>query len=254
MYRMAGGYEDMAIIGLSAHGNDYGQAKGDTRCNEDTTVRTKFCAGVSGQASQAGQAAIFVMRDRLICEEQPGCVLSATPPPLAFGALEGLNILARLEAPVVLLMEQARVSHSEAVQQALELRHLRLAEQIVAQGGRCDGVYACPHWPGEACDCHPPSPTLLTAAAQALHLDLAHSALICDTWNQAYAALSVGCQPILVMTACGRAEMALPTWAELRARTWYAADLVGAALCIEATLSGQRLWQSLQPSQLAQAG
>jgi D-glycero-D-manno-heptose 1,7-bisphosphate phosphatase len=206
---------------------------------------------VSGQTARP---AIFVMRDRLICEEQPGCVLSATAPTLAFGALEGLRILARLGAPIVLLMEQARVSHSLAVQQALELRHMRLVENITAQGGRCDGVFACPHWPGEACDCRAPQSTLLTTAAQALHLDISRSALICDTWNQAYAALSVRCQPILAMTECGRAEMTLPTWAELRAHTWYAADLIGAALCVEATLSGQQLWQSLQPALLAQAG
>jgi len=173
---------------------------------------------------------------------------------MILGALDGLRILARLGTPVVLLMEKARVSHSVAVEQALELRHARLAEHIATEGGRCDGVFACPHWPGEACDCQPPHATLLTSAARALHIDLNHSALICDTWNQAYAALSVGCQPILAMTACGRAEMALPTWAELRTRTWYAADLVGAALCVEASLSGQHLWQSLQPVPLAHAG
>ncbi len=244
----------MTIIGLDRQGSDYGQAYGVAARAGDGATSASSQPGSSGLAGQAMRPAIFVMRDRLICEEQPGCALSASAPAFAFGALEGLGILGRLGTPITLLMEQARVSHSLAVQQALELRHARLAEEIAAHGGRCDGVFACPHWPGEACDCRAPRATLLLAAAQALALDLGHSALICDTWNQAYAALSVGCQPILVMTACGRAEMALPTWAELRARTWYAADLVGAALCIEATLRGQQLWQSLQPAPLAQAG
>ncbi len=201
----------------------------------------------------APRGAIFVMRDRLVCEEQPGCVLATTAPTLTFGALEGLRILARLETPIVLLMDQARVSHADAVQQTLELRHARLVEELATQDARVDGVFCCPHWPGEACDCHMPQSALLRAAAATLNLDLSRSALICDTWDQAYAALTVQCQPILTMTACGRAELALPMWAELRARAWYAADLVGAALCVEATISGQRLWQSLQPAPLAHA-
>jgi len=240
----------MAIIGTNIQGQDYDYGRKVEILQSDGDG----AAQAPWQPGRPLRPAIFVMRDRLICEEQPGCILAVTPPALAFGALEGLRILARLGTPIVLLMEQARVSHSLAVQQALELRHARLVEQITEQGGRCDGVFACPHWPGEACDCRAPQPTLLTTAAQALHLDLSRSALICDTWNQAYAALSVRCQPILAMTSCGRAEMALPTWAELHAQTWYTADLVGAALCVEATLSGQRLWQSLQPAQLAHAG
>ncbi|GEM_PF-5286222 len=202
-----------------------------------------------GETQRPTRPAIFVMRDRLICEEQSEAALTGESPHLATGAVEALRILARLDMPVVLLIDQACISRSATAREALAERSLWLMEEIRTHGGRCDALFVCPHAQHEACACHMPQTGLFKHAAQTLDLDLTRSALICDTWEQACAAVSVRCQPLLTLTERGRAEVMYPMWAGVRERVWYAADAVGAAQSIEATVQGQRLWRELHSAQ-----
>jgi hypothetical protein len=64
---------------------------------------------------------------------------------------------------------------------------------------------------------------------------LASSVLICESWASAHAALASGCQPVLVMTGRGREQLAQPEPDAVRTASWFAADLVAAALAIEAS-------------------
>jgi histidinol phosphatase-like enzyme len=74
----------------------------------------------------------------------------------------------------------------------------------------------------------------LRLAARRRGIDLGSSMLICDTWADVEAGLAAGCQPLLVMTGSGRAEINRPQTAGVRIQTWYAADLMMAALSVGA--------------------
>ncbi len=61
-----------------------------------------------------------------------------------------------------------------------------------------DDVLVCPHDAGSFCPCRKPSAGLLTEAAFKWHLDLDHSFVVSDKWQDAEAARQVGCMSLLV--------------------------------------------------------
>jgi D-glycero-D-manno-heptose 1,7-bisphosphate phosphatase len=61
-----------------------------------------------------------------------------------------------------------------------------------------DDILLCPHDESDHCPCRKPAPGMFTEAAFKWHLDLEHSFVISDKWQDARAARAVGCTSMLL--------------------------------------------------------
>jgi histidinol-phosphate phosphatase family protein len=145
-------------------------------------------------------AAVFLDRDGVVSVEGGEYVTHPDALRLLPGALEAIAHLTEAGWPVFLFTNQAGVGRGFLTLETLDAIHARLRAEIEATGGALRGIYACPHAPGEGCDCRKPRPGLLHCAAVEHALDLTHCYVIGDTPRDIAAGNAVGCQTILVLT------------------------------------------------------
>jgi D-glycero-D-manno-heptose 1,7-bisphosphate phosphatase len=63
-----------------------------------------------------------------------------------------------------------------------------------------DDLFVCPHDETDRCPCRKPKPGLLVEAGFKWHLDLDHSFVISDKWQDAEAARTAGCTSLLLQS------------------------------------------------------
>jgi len=63
-----------------------------------------------------------------------------------------------------------------------------------------DDIMVCPHDEGDDCPCRKPKPGLLIEAGFKWHLNLDHSFVISDKWQDAEAARTAGCTSLLLQS------------------------------------------------------
>jgi D-glycero-D-manno-heptose 1,7-bisphosphate phosphatase len=78
-----------------------------------------------------------------------------------------------------------------------------MKREVETTGGKIDGVFFCPHGPGDACDCRKPKPGLFKQIAKRYQVDLRGIPMIGDSERDLQAARAVGGRPILVKTGNG---------------------------------------------------
>lgn len=183
---------------------------------------------------------IFVMRNGVICQRDDVAPKRGAHVELVPGALEGLRLLARLGAPMIVLSchgEQTFAAGATQPSSAPRDSHRQLRNTLRTHGARVDGIRSYPIMPQDGTQCERKALVrLLQRAARLYTIDLTSSVLIGDSWTDVQAATDVGCQPVLVMTGRGREQITVPQLASIRSRTWYVADLAGAALSVDAYL------------------
>ena len=81
--------------------------------------------------------------------------------------------------------------------------HGRMRREVEAAGGKIDGIFFCPHGPGDHCDCRKPKTGLFKQIAERYKVDLRGVPMIGDSERDLQAARAVGGRPILVMTGRG---------------------------------------------------
>lgn len=199
-------------------------------------------------------AAVFHKRARNVTPNQTVSDASVsntqstvTPAPEAYipGTREGLRLLARQPLPVVVLVDTdtspaplanvARQRTDTALPQRAPQRE-RIYEVVH------DSVYYYASARGDSRDVSSNEQRhildqLLRRLADHHGVNLEASVLISDNWADLETGAARGCLPILLMTGQGREQISAPETREMRARTWYAADLVMAALSIEAQVT-----------------
>ena len=78
--------------------------------------------------------------------------------------------------------------------------------KLLKKAAEIDGVYYCPHAPGENCNCRKPRPGMLLKAAEELDLDLARSVMFGDKPGDATAGKLAGCAERIILGTDGRIE------------------------------------------------
>ena len=151
---------------------------------------------------------VFLDRDGVINENRGDYVKCWEEFVFLPGVFAPLRRLAESEFAVVVITNQSAVGRGLISHLKLEAIHERMTQDIEQHGGRVDAVLCCPHLPEDKCDCRKPRPGLLLQAATRLDLDLSRSFLVGDAHSDAEAALKAGCQPVLVLTGLGRAQLA----------------------------------------------
>ena len=149
---------------------------------------------------------IFLDRDGVLIENRPEYVREWSHVHIF---PEALQALAQLHGyKVVIVTNQSAVGRGLI---SLEVAHEinnQLIRLIKENKGQIDGVYMCPHAPGEQCNCRKPNPGLLLQAAEELSLDLHQSWMIGDAWSDLLAGKAAGVRGVaLLKTGRGNQQL-----------------------------------------------
>jgi D-glycero-D-manno-heptose 1,7-bisphosphate phosphatase len=113
------------------------------------------------------------------------------------GAANGLTILRERGLLLVVVSNQSGLARGLVTPAEAEAVHRRFLECLAESGITLDGVYYCPHGPGEGCPCRKPTPGLLLQAAEELKIDLKRSFMTGDKRSDVEAGIRAGCTSIL---------------------------------------------------------
>jgi len=141
------------------------------------------------------------------------------------GSLEAIARLTQSGYKVVVATNQSGVGRGLFDMEMLNQIHAKMHKAVVAQGGRIDAIFYCPHTADSKCDCRKPKPGMFKRISETLNIDLTGVPAIGDSLRDLQACTALGCQPVLVMSGKGektKAEGNLPEG------TLEFADLAGA--------------------------
>ena len=109
------------------------------------------------------------------------------------GVATALSELRRAGFLLFATTNQPGVTAGTPSRRELELMHTFLSRKL-----GLDGVLVCPHPLDDSCTCRKPLPGLLKEAAHQYKLDLEHSFVVSDRWEDAEMADAVGATSVLV--------------------------------------------------------
>ncbi len=114
------------------------------------------------------------------------------------GALEAVARLNHAGWHAVVATNQAGIGRGLIDMASVNAIHAHMNQLLLAQGGRLDAVFFCPHTPEEGCNCRKPLPGMMRDIAQRYGVDLRFVPMVCDTLRDLMAAQAAGCEPHLV--------------------------------------------------------
>jgi D-glycero-D-manno-heptose 1,7-bisphosphate phosphatase len=109
---------------------------------------------------------------------------------------EAVGLLAKLKELGFLIIattNQPGLTRGYQSRRELERMHDFLRQQLPL-----DDIVVCPHDETDRCPCRKPKPGLLVEASFKYHLDLDHSYVISDKWQDADAGRTAGCTTLLI--------------------------------------------------------
>ena len=119
------------------------------------------------------------------------------------GSLEAIARFTQAGWRVVVATNQSGLGRGLFDERTLHAIHQEMSRQIEKAGGRLDGIYVCPHSPGENCPCRKPKPGLLHRIAADWELDLEGVPVVGDSMRDLEAAWACGARAMLVATGNG---------------------------------------------------
>jgi D-glycero-D-manno-heptose 1,7-bisphosphate phosphatase len=122
-------------------------------------------------------------------------------------SVEAIRVIRDEGYLAIVTTNQSGVARGLIAREALEAVHGELRRILEEAGAPLDGIYDCPHGPGDGCDCRKPKPGLLRRAESELGVDLARSWVVGDSLSDLQVAWSVGARGALVRTGYGEGAL-----------------------------------------------
>ena len=142
--------------------------------------------------------AVFIERDGILNEVRVGPTNQIAPLTLEEFKIKKTAdpALRRLKkAGFVLIVTTNQPGLSRGYQSRRDLDRMH---EVLRRCFPIDDLMVCPHDEADHCPCRKPRPGLLIEAAFKWHLNLDHSFVISDKWQDAEAARTAGCTSLLV--------------------------------------------------------
>ena len=158
--------------------------------------------------SRVKKPAVFLDRDGTLIHDRPGHYL-ADPAKLRFyvHAFEALRLLSRLGYRLIVVTNQSGIARGYLTLRTAAAINRRLQKALARKGVGLDGIYFCPHGPGEGCGCRKPAPGLIKEAAGRHNIDLARSYVIGDKLGDMRLAAALKLRGVFVKTGHGRSQL-----------------------------------------------
>jgi D-glycero-D-manno-heptose 1,7-bisphosphate phosphatase len=149
------------------------------------------------------QPAIFLDRDGVIIENRANYIRAWDDVEFFPQAVIALRHFQSEAYKLVIVTNQSAVGRGIITLDEAQEINRDLLKELDRMGVQIDGIFMCPHAPGDNCRCRKPQPGLLQEAAKALNLDLSSSVMIGDAWSDLLAGQAAGI-PNLIMVRTGR--------------------------------------------------
>jgi D-glycero-D-manno-heptose 1,7-bisphosphate phosphatase len=124
------------------------------------------------------------------------------------GAAEGLRRLAARGLGLALVTNQSGIGRGLFDAQRLAEIHQRLVVKLRAEGVALDGIFVCPHHPGQQCACRKPQTGLALRAAAELGFEPARAFVVGDMASDIGLGQALGATTLLVRTGYGAETLA----------------------------------------------
>jgi len=142
--------------------------------------------------------AVFIERDAILNEVRSGPKQQIAPL-----TLEEFKLVPSAEAPLkklkaagfILIVTTNQPGLSRGYQSRRDLDRMH---DLLRRSFPVDDIMVCPHDESDHCPCRKPRPGLLIEAAFKWHLNLDHSFVISNKWQDAEAARTAGCTSLLL--------------------------------------------------------
>ena len=157
---------------------------------------------------------VILDRDGVINEDSDAYIKSPDEWIPIRGSLEAIARLNQAGIRVAVATNQSGIGRGMFSLDTLNAMHAKLQSSLARVGGHVDGVFFCPHAPGDSCECRKPRPGLLHAIAERFSQPLTGIPFIGDSFGDVVAARAVDAEPILVRT--GKGERTLQKHPDLR--------------------------------------
>jgi D-glycero-D-manno-heptose 1,7-bisphosphate phosphatase len=126
------------------------------------------------------------------------------------GAPEAIKKLKDAGFLVIVVSNQSGIGRGYFDEDAVELLHRHIQDELTCLGTSIDAFYFCPHHPEEGlgeykvvCECRKGQPGMLLQAAREYDIDLQQSFMVGDKLADIEAGERAGCQSLLVLTGYG---------------------------------------------------
>jgi D-glycero-D-manno-heptose 1,7-bisphosphate phosphatase len=119
------------------------------------------------------------------------------------GSLEAIARLTQAGYHVVVATNQSGVGRGLFEMSTLNAIHDKMHRAVSQAGGRIDAVFYCPHAQEANCECRKPKAGLLEEISRRFGISLQGVPFIGDSRRDLDCAVTVGAQPVLVLTGKG---------------------------------------------------
>ena len=146
---------------------------------------------------------VILDRDGVINQDSDQFIKNTTEWKAIPGSLEAIAKLNHAGYRVVVASNQSGIGRGLLDMGALNAINDKMYRLLAQVGGRIDALFYCPHAAEANCDCRKPKPGMFVDIAQRFNVDLAGVPAIGDSLRDLQAAVTVGAQPMLVLTGKG---------------------------------------------------
>jgi len=121
------------------------------------------------------------------------------------GSLEAIAELNQAGFRIALATNQSGISRGLFDMATLNAIHDKMYRALAQNGGRIDALFYCPHSAEDHCECRKPKPGMLLEIGRRFGIDLKGVNSVGDSLRDLQAGMSLGVQPMLVLTGKGKA-------------------------------------------------
>jgi D-glycero-D-manno-heptose 1,7-bisphosphate phosphatase len=146
---------------------------------------------------------IILDRDGVINQSGADMICSAEQWQAINGSIEAIAQLHKAGFTLVIATNQPGLAEGKLDLDELEAIHAKLSDLVENAGGAISAIFYCPHGPEDRCNCRKPKAGLIDAIEAEFDISAQGVPVIGDRIQDIDAALSKGCDPILVKTGLG---------------------------------------------------
>lgn len=147
---------------------------------------------------------IVLDRDGVINEDSDHYIKSPEEWIPVQGSLEAIALLHNNGYRVVVATNQSGIARGLFSDITLANIHQTMCDQVESMGGLIDGVFYCPHGPGEGCTCRKPGTGMLEQIESEFQCVLRGAYFIGDSLKDLQAARAFHMLPVLVRSGKGK--------------------------------------------------